>query len=66
MANFKRTTNTNGKFKMLAIAGGNNFIDYETGEVVDVADIIGKCMGEEPFDLNVTQKSETDITPENK
>ena len=67
MANFKRTLNTNGKFKMLAIAEGNNFIDYETGEVVDVADIIGKCLGEEqPFDLSVTQKSETDITPENK
>ena len=66
MANFKRTTNTNGKFKMLAVADGNNFIDYETGEVVDVADIIGKCMGEEPFDLSVTQKSETDITPTNE
>lgn len=66
MANFKRTTNTNGKFKMLAIADGNNFVDYETGEIVNVADIIGKCMGKEPFDLNVTQKSETDITPENK
>ena len=66
MANFKRTTNTNGKFKMLAVVGGNNFIDYETGEVVDVADIIGKCMGEEPFDLSVTQKSETDITPTNE
>ncbi len=66
MANFKRTLNTNGKFKMLAIADGNNFIDYETGELVDVANIIGKCLGEEPFDLSVTQKSETDITPENK
>ena len=65
MANFKRTLNTNGKFKMLAIADGNKFIDYETGEFVDVPDIIGKCMGEQPFDLSVTQKSETDITPEN-
>ena len=66
MASFKRTTNTNGKFKMLAIAGENNFVDYETGEIVDVADIIGKCMGKEPFDLSVTQKSETDITPANE
>ena len=63
MANFKRTLNTNGKFKMLAIADGNNFIDYETGEAVNVANIIGQCLGEEPFDLSVTQKSETDITP---
>jgi len=66
MANFKRTTNTNAKFKMLAVADGNDFIDYETGEVVDVANIISKCMGEEPFDLSVTQKSETDITPDNE
>ena len=66
MANFKRTTNNNAKFKMLAVADGSNFIDYETGEVVDVADIIGKCMGEEPFDLSVTQKFETDVTPANK
>ena len=66
MAKFKRTTNTNGRFKMLAIADGNKFIDYETGEFVDVPDIIGKCVGEEPFDLSVTQKSETDITPENE
>ena len=66
MANFKRTLNTNGKFKMLAIADGNKFIDYETGELVDVPDIISKCMGEEPFDLSVTQKSETTITPNDK
>ena len=66
MANFKRTLNTNGKFKMLAIADGKQFIDYETGEIVDVPTIIGKCMGEEPFDLSVTQKSETDITPADK
>ena len=66
MANFKRTLNTNCKFKMLAVADGNNFIDHETGEVVNVANIIGKCLGEEPFDLSVTQKYETDITPENE
>lgn len=66
MANFKRTLNTNGKFKMLAIADGNKFIDYETGELVDVPDIISKCMGGEPFDLSVTQKSETTITPDDK
>ena len=64
MANFKRTTS--GKFKMLAIADGKNFIDYETGEFVDFPDIISKHLGEEPFDLSITQKSETDITPENE
>ena len=66
MANFKRTTNNNAKFKMLAIADGNKFIDFETGEFVDVPQIINKCIGEEPFDLSVTQKSETDIAPVNK
>ena len=66
MANFKRTLNTNGKFKMLAIVDGKQFIDYETGEVIDVPEIIGRCMGKEPFDLSVTQKSETDITPDDK
>ena len=66
MANFKRTTNNNAKFKMLAIADGNKFIDFETGEFVDVPQIINKCMGEEPFDLSVTQKSESDIAPNDK
>jgi len=66
MANFKCTSNTNGKFKMLAIADGNKFIDYETGEFVDVANIINKCVGNEPFDLSVTKKTETEITSGNE
>lgn len=65
MIKFSKSGNINGKFKSLAITNGN-FIDFETGEIIDLASIIGSVLGEEPFDMTLTQKSETDITPNNE
>lgn len=58
----KKSGTTTAKFKMLAVADGKNFVDYETGEIVDVADVIAKAMGGEPFDMQATTKTEEDIT----
>lgn len=55
---------TTARFKMLAVGGNNNFVDYETGEIVDVASVIGVAMGDQPFDVVATSKTEEDITPE--
>lgn len=66
MIKFSKSGNINGKFKSLAIADGNNFIDFETGEVINLASIIYQVIGDEPFDMTLVQKSETDITPSNE
>lgn len=61
MASFKKSISTNGTFKMLAVQDGI-FLDTETGEVINVADIIESALGSgQPFDLKVSQKDEKDI-----
>ena len=61
----KRNKTTSAKFKAFAVDSEMNFVDTETGALVDVASIIAKSFGEgTPVDLNVTLKDESDITPE--
>ena len=60
----KRNKTTSAKFKAFAVDGDRNFVDTETGSLVNVADIIAKSFGEDtPVDLSVTLKDESDITP---
>jgi len=63
--NVKRSKNTTAKFKAFAVDGAKNFIDTETGQIVDVQDIVVKTFGEDTLvDISVSNKSEDDITPE--
>lgn len=60
----KRSKQTSAKFKAFAVDGDRNFIDTESGEFVNVADVIAKTFGEDtPVDVSVSLKSEDDITP---
>lgn len=60
MASFKRTVGLSGKFKSLTIVDGN-FVDSETSEIINVAEILGKVYGNNTFDLSTTYKSDEDI-----
>lgn len=63
MANFKKSISINGTFKSIAISDGN-FFDMETGEIINVAEIIESAIGSnQEFDLKVSTKNDTDITP---
>jgi len=63
--NVRRSKNTTAKFKAFAVDGAKNFIDTETGQIVDVQDIVVKTFGEDTLvDISVSNKSEDDITPE--
>lgn len=58
---FKKTTNISAKFKYLTIASGGKFINTETGEEIPVADLIEQAMGDTPFDINVSAKTEEEV-----
>ena len=61
----KRSKQTSAKFKAFAVNSDRNFLDTESGELVNVADVIAKTFGEDtPVDVSVSLKSEDDITPE--
>ena len=61
----KKQRSTSAKFKALAVDGANQFVDTETGEVVDINSIIAKSFGENtPVDISVSVKSEDDVTDE--
>lgn len=61
----KKNRGTSAKFRALAVDSEKRFIDTETGEFIDLADILAKSFGEnEPMDLNATIKSDEDITDE--
>jgi hypothetical protein len=60
MDNFKKTINISGKWKYMTAADGK-FVDAETGEEVPVADLIEQAMGNTPFDLSVSTKTEEDV-----
>ena len=59
--NFKKTTSISAKWKYLTIANDGKFINTETGEEVPVADLIEQAMGNTPFDLSVSTKTEEDV-----
>lgn len=60
MANFKRTTSVNGKLKNLCVIDGK-FVDAESAEEIDVADILEKVYGRNAFDISTSYKSDEDI-----
>lgn len=61
----KRVKNINAKFKALAVSEGKSFVDLETGTIVDLAAVVSQTIGDgEPVDVQITNKVEEDITPE--
>ena len=61
----KKAKSTSAKFKSLSIDSAKNFIDLETGEILDLAGILASSFGEnEPIDLSATVKSEEEVTPD--
>ena len=61
MTQFKKTSTTKGSFKGLVIHEGM-LMDEETGEVVNVIDLISKVYGEDTvFDLTTTLKIDEDL-----
>ena len=61
----KKNRGTSAKFKALAVDGEKRFVDTETGNYIDLADILAKSFGEnEPMALRATIKSDEDITDE--
>lgn len=60
----KKTNGVKGKFKGIMVKDGK-FIDNETGELVDVAAIAQRCMGEQPFDLSISVKSVEELDGSN-
>ena len=60
----KRNKGVTAKFKAFSVTGDRNFLDTESGELVNVADVIAKTIGEDiPVDISVTIKQEDDVTP---
>ncbi len=61
----KKSKATSAKFKAFAVDGSNQFVDTETGEIVDINSIIAKSFGENtPVDINVSVKTDEDVTAE--
>lgn len=61
----KQTRGVSAKFKSFSVTGDRTFLDNESGELVNIADVIAKTIGEDvPVDISVTLKSEDDVTPE--
>jgi len=59
---FKKQTTYTGKLKQLKIFDGN-FVD-ESGEVINLVEILANVYGDMAFDLSTTSKSEEDIDAE--
>lgn len=60
MVSFKSSNKIDGKFKYICVTDGK-FVDVETGETLPVADIIEGYLGNNPFDLSVSVKTEEDL-----
>lgn len=60
MANFKRTVGVTGKFKNLMVINGK-FVDSETSEEINVAEILEKVYGNNAFDLSTSYKADEDV-----
>ena len=66
MAKFVRSIATNGKIKACMISENNQFVDSETGEVLDLAGMLRNVYGDQSFDISTTQKADNDIEPQNE
>lgn len=60
MAKFKKAENISGKYKAIMIQDGN-FVDTETGDIIDMVNDLSKVYGNNVFDISVTSKSEEDV-----
>ena len=60
MAKFKKAENISGKYKAIMIQDGN-FVDTETGDIIDIVNELSKVYGNDVFDISVTSKSEEDV-----
>ena len=63
MIKIKKSESTTLKGKDIAIAE-NKFVDYETGEEIDMVSILNSTFGEHPFDLTAVQRVDVDAGEE--
>ena len=63
MIKIKKSESTTLKGKAIAIAE-NKFVDYETGEEIDMVSILSNAFGELPFDLTAVQREDVDAREE--
>ena len=59
MIKVKKSESTTLKGKALVIID-NKFSDFETGEVIDLVQILKDTFGESPFDITAIQKTDTE------
>lgn len=65
MVQIKKNRGTTARFKNFAVNADRNFIDLETGEVVDINSVVASVIGEdEPIDINITNKVEEEVDPD--
>lgn len=57
---FKESKTITGKIKGVTIQNGK-FVDYETGEVIDVVGAFESIYGDSVFDISTTLKTESDL-----
>ena len=60
MGIFKKTTKLTGKFDNIVIHEGQ-FMDNETGEVVDIATILEKVYGDKVIKISTAAQDDEDI-----
>lgn len=59
MIKVKKSESTTLKGKAIAITEGK-FVDFETGEEIDMVSILKNTFGEYPFDLTAVQREDTE------
>ena len=59
-AKFSKTTTTKGMIKNILIQE-RNFVDEETGEIVDLIDLLNPIYGCRPFDISTSAKDEEEL-----
>lgn len=59
MIKVKKSESITLKGKAITIID-NKFVDYETGEEIDVVSILKNTFGEIPFDLTAVQRMDTE------
>lgn len=57
---FKKKVSIAGVFKNIT-CNGNDFVDFETGEVIPVCEILHHVYGDAPFDISSSRKEDNDI-----
>ena len=63
MYNFKKSTSIVGTFKEMIVNNGE-FIDGETGEVLDLPSILEQIYGEKSFTVTTKEKDSSEINAE--